>query len=84
MEALLPISPHVLPLPFFLLAAVRLSFHLLPIDVHYVVKAEAREVRNKVVMNGSNSLSLEFLPSRLRNHLIRLEESHASSFNSFW
>ena len=84
MEALLPISPHVLPLPFFLLAAVRLSSHMLPLDVHGVVKAEARIVRNTVVTIGSNLLSLEFLPSRLRNHLIRLEESHASSFNSFW
>ena len=61
MEALLPISPHVLPLPFFLLAAVRLSSHLLPLDGHYVVKAEAKK---KVVMIGSNSFSLEFLPLR--------------------
>ena len=52
MEALLPISPHVLPLPFFLLAAVRLSSHLLPLDGHYVVKAEAKK---KVVMIDSNS-----------------------------
>ena len=52
MEPLLLISPHVLPFPFFLLAAVRLSSHLLPLDVHCVVKAEARKVRNKVVVIG--------------------------------
>ena len=46
MEALLPISPHVLPLPFFLLAAVRLSSHLLPLDGHYVIKAEAKKSCN--------------------------------------